>query len=157
MFSELYQQGSLFIYHAFKEGILLEGNQHRWEQFKNRFSVTADHSESINEYISVLKFIDNYPQYELSYIPFLSNIFKSIKNIGIFRLANKGNYLFDKKSALIKGCGITDNQASLFISANNAFERSLILNHQSKATLCAFAQEWKTTQKRFIKRLAYDF
>ena len=157
VFFDLYQQGSLFIYHVFKEGVLLEGSQHRWELYKKQFTVALDHSESINEYISVLKFIDDYPQYELSYIPFLSNIFKSIKNIGIFTLANKGYYLFDKKSALTIGCGITDNQANLFISANNAFERSLMLNHEAKATLNAFAQEWKTNQKNFIKGLTNDF
>lgn len=157
LFSELYQQGSLFIYHALKEGILLDGNQEKWELYKKRFSVIEDHSESINEYISVLEFIDNYPDYEHSYVPFLSNIFKSIKNIGIFKLANDKKYLFDKKSALIKGCNITDYQASLFITANNAFERSLILDNESKTTLRSFALEWKNNQKYFIKRLIHDF
>ena len=157
VFEELYEKGSLFIYHAFNEGILLEGNKYKWEKLKENFLVSLNHSESIDEYLSLLEFIDDYPSYELSYTPYLSNVFKAIKNIGIFRLANKRKYLFDKKSALIEGCGIPEYQANLFIKANNAFERSLMLSHASKITLRLFAQEWKINQKNIIKRLSHDF
>ncbi len=157
VFHELYDKGSLFLYHTFKEGLLLEGNNQKWNTLKNNFAVINDHTESINEYVAVLKYIDDYPEFELSYMPFLSNVFKSLKNIGIFRLANKELYVFDKKAALVEGCGISPHYATLFISANNAFERSLVLTTEAHNIHRMFAIKWKRQQKAFIKRLAYDY
>ncbi len=157
VFLDLFEQGSLFLYHAFKEGVLLNGEEGKWEQFKEKFVVTNDHTDSIREYISLLEFIDEYPEYELSFIPFLSNIFKAVKNIGIFKLAENGEYIFDKELALMQGCGLNLSQAKIFISANNSFERSLQLTEDKQDIHKAFALEWKRQQKQFIHRITHDY
>ena len=156
VFTDLFEQGSLFLYHVFEEGTLLDGNQEIWASLKRTFTVSINYSDSIEEYVAVLEFIDNYPGFEFSFAPFLSNIFKAIKNIGIFKLAEKGKFIFDKKSALVMGCGLTDRQADFFISANNAFERSQLLSPDTQDSHRMFAQEWKNTQKKFIQRMAHD-
>ncbi len=95
-FSKLYDDGSLFLYHAFMEGKLLSGDGDKWCRLKTRFFVSSDYRDSINEYIDVLDYIDCYPDFEYSQVPYLSNIFKYLKNIGIFKLASEGCYIFDK-------------------------------------------------------------
>ena len=123
-FLKLHGDGSLFLYHAFYEGILLEGNKTIWMKYKNCFSVAEDFTASIQEYLEVLSYIDNYPEYEKSVLPFLSNIYKCLKNIGVFRLASEKNYQFDKSLALEKGCGLDQETTKILVQANSVFERT---------------------------------
>ena len=63
-FNKLYLDGSLFLYHAFFEGKLLAGDNNLWKKLKEDFSVSVDFKDSINEYLEVLEYIDEYPDYE---------------------------------------------------------------------------------------------
>lgn len=152
-FEELYDQGSLFLYHAFNEGKLLKGEEKKWEFLKNNFVVSRKFTETINEYKNTLSYIDSYPNYEQAYIAYLSNIFKSLKNIAIFKLAEAGIYEFDKYKAISQWSGLDKKQISLFVKSNNAFERGVLLHWLVKVQLESYAIEWKKNHKNYIKEL----
>ena len=155
-FMELYNQGSLFLHHTFREGRLIEGDKSKWAELKNNFKVTYNHKDSINEYYELLKFINAYPKFEDAFMPYLSNIFKALKNIGIFKLAEIGCFVFDKKTALIQGCGLSLRQAEIFITCNNCFERSRTPSARETTQYQKFAKRWKLSNNKFIKGIIYD-
>lgn len=155
-FMELYSQGSLFLYHTFREGRLIEGDMNRWAELKSNFKVTYNHKDSINEYYELLKFINACPKFEDAFMPYLSNIFKALKNIGIFKLAEVGCFVFDKQTALMQGCGLSLRQAEIFITCNNCFERSRIPSASEATQYQNFAKRWKLTNNKFIKGIMYD-
>ncbi|WP_020585976.1 nucleotidyltransferase domain-containing protein [Desulfobacter curvatus] len=155
-FMELHQQGSLFLHHVFQEGRLIDGNNNLWVKLKNNFNVTYDHKNSINEYCELLQFIDEYPGFEHSFMPYLSNVFKALKNIGIFKLAEKGCFVFDKTTALVRGCGLTSNEAETLITCNNCFERSRVPSIKELETFKIVAKIWKKYNHEFIKVMSND-
>src|SRR5690554_2655246 len=110
-FNKLFNAGSLFLYHAFLEGKLLEGDIQKWNKLKEGFIVSDDFRDSIEEYLQVLTYIAEYPEYEHSSVPYLSNIFKCLKNIGIFRMATMKQYNFEKITALVAGCDLSVRDA----------------------------------------------
>jgi hypothetical protein len=153
-FFELHTQGSLFLYHTFNEGILLGGCKSKWGELKESFRVAVSHTKSIIEYLELLTYIENYPGYEEASIPYLSNIFKAVKNIGIFRLAERGIYRFDKKSALYLGCDISEQMSQALQSANNCFERSFSPSKEQIVQFRDAAAEWKLQSPLFIKNIS---
>ena len=155
-FSKLYDEGSLFLYHAFFEGKILSGNISQWKQLKDHFVVLEKFRAPIEEYLEVLSYIDRYPEYEYAHVPYLSNIFKCMKNIGIFRLASKKHYKFEKTAALVIGCGLTDSVARILILSNAVFERSTPITPQLAADFRDSANQWKCMLSGQIKRLARD-
>lgn len=155
-FNKLYDEGSLFLYHAFIEGKLLEGDSNQWNQLKENFIVSDDFRNPIEEYLEVLAYIEEYPEYECSPVPYLSNIFKCLKNIGIFRMASVKRYDFEKVSALIAGCGLTDYDAKLLIKANEVFERATPASPTLMKEFQDSAIEWKYRLNCQIARLAHD-
>jgi len=155
-FTKLYDEGSLFLYHAFFEGRLLSGDKARWARLKRHFIVSGDFKDSISEYIEVLAYIDEYPDYENSSVPYLSNIFKCLKNIGIFRLASKKHYDFEKMVALELGCGLNISVARTLILANAVFERSTSISPQLMDDFRSSASEWKWRLHNQIERLMHD-
>ncbi len=155
-FSKLYNEGSLFLYHAFFEGKLISGDEAKWRQLKADFVISDDFRDSIREYLEVLSYIDEYPDYESSYVPYLSNIFKCLKNVGIFRLASIKNYEFEKMAALETGCGLPNAVARSLVLANSVFERSTPITPKLMSDFQNSAIEWKTRLSRKIERLSYD-
>jgi predicted nucleotidyltransferase len=155
-FMDLHRKGSLFLYHSFREGRLIEGDINRWARLRSDFRVTYNHRDSINEYCELLKFIDAYPGFELAFMPYLSNTFKALKNIGIFKLAEIGCFVFDKTTALVKGCGLSLSQAEILIACNNCFERSRIPCPSETSQYQEFAQKWKLENKQIIEGIIYD-
>ena len=155
-FIDLYRQGSLFLYHSFREGRLIEGDITIWAGLKSNFTVTYNHKDSINEYFELLKFINAYPGFERAFMPYLSNICKAVKNIGIFKLAEIGCFVFDKQTALVKGCGLSLNQAEILISCNNCFERSRTPCPIETQQYQEFAKKWKSAHNQFIKGIIHD-
>ena len=149
----LHSQGSLFLYHAFREGLLLQGCKSKWDELRESFSVAPRHTESIMEYVELLFYIDKYPGYENAYIPYLSNIFKAVKNIGIFRLAERGIYRFDKKSALSLGCNIVDPMSQVLQSANNCFERAVLPSREQIIQFRNAAKKWKSQNSSFMEKI----
>jgi predicted nucleotidyltransferase len=155
-FKKLYNEGSLFLYHAFTEGKLLEGEIRQWSQLKENFVVCDEFGDSIEEYLEVLKYIEVYPEYECSPVPYLSNIFKCLKNIGIFRMASIGRYDFEKISALRAGCGLSDHDARTLIKANEVFERATLASPTLMKEFKDSAIEWKYRLSGQIARMAHD-
>jgi len=143
----MYKNGSLFLYHVFYEGILLNGDKASWESLKNNFIVSNNFYDEIEEYQSVLDYLCKYPSYEEAYIPYLSNMFKVLKNLSIFYLANDGIYEFDKGKVLQKHYGFDKYQCSLLIESNNSFERGINLSEESKYNMKKFAKEIKSIYK----------
>lgn len=151
-FLKLYKDGSLFFYHAFYEGIILEGNKESWMKFKSNFSVTEDFNESIKEYLEVLSYIDSYSGYENSILPFLSNVYKCLKNIGVFKLASNKDYQFDKNVALGKGCGLDDESTRILVQANSVFERATPVSTELMNEFECSAKKMKILLKETIIR-----
>lgn len=156
-FASLYRSGSLFLHHAFTEGILLDGNGKQWETLKQHFCVERCFKEPIQEYIEVLSFINEYPGYQRSCLPYLSNIFKCLKNIGIFRLASKRSYNYEKTEALEAGCSLSTFDSRILIKANLAFERSFPLSQPLMATFQKSAFAWGKRLSSEIERLSNDY
>jgi len=156
-FSSLYDSGSLFLYHCFIEGMLLEGSSKRWETLKMKFQVEKCFKEPIQEYIDVLSFINEYPGYQISYLPYLSNIFKCLKNIGIFRLASKRKYDFEKSKALEIGCSLSAFDSQTLIRANLTFERTLPLSQVLMKTFQDSSFRWEQRLGSEIDRLTNDY
>ena len=155
-FSKLYDEGSLFLYHALFEGKLISGDEIKWRKLKKHFIISSDFRNSILEYLDVLTYIDEYPDYENSYVPYLSNIFKCLKNVGIFKLASKKYYNFEKIAALKLGCGLTDSVARTLILANAVFERSTPISTQLMNNFQNSATEWRFRLRDQIGELAHD-
>jgi predicted nucleotidyltransferase len=155
-FKTLFDDGSLFLYHAFIEGQLLEGDITQWNSLKENFVVSDDFRDSIEEYLQVLTYIAEYPEYERSSVPYLSNIFKCLKNIGVFRMASTGRYDFEKVNALMAGCGLSDLDARILISANAVFERSMPTSSALMRQFEYSAMEWKKRLSHQISRMAHD-
>jgi hypothetical protein len=152
-FSEFYTAGSLFLHHAFTEGLLLEGDTSEWSRLNARFRVAANFSEAISDYTAVLDYLVSYPSYEHAYIAYLSNIFKALKNIAIFRLAEAGNYEFDKIAALSKCFLLSPEDARLLVASNNSFERNCCLDIETRRRLREFALTWPTKNLAAVRRL----
>ena len=155
-FFKLYDAGSLFLYHAFFEGRLLDGDSDQWNKLGENFVVSDSFITPINEYIEVLEYIDSYPGYELSFVPYLSNIFKCLKNIGIFQLASRKQYNFEKMVALEAGCGLTSTDARTLILANAVYERSMPISPQLMTEFKKSANKWNRRLNGQIARLAND-
>lgn len=142
-FKKLYKNGSLFLYHIFTEGILLEGDKNKWEFIKNRFKLSNDFKDEIIEYEVVLRYLCEYKDYENAYLAYLSNMFKLLKNLAIFHLAQEKIYLFDKAKVLEKYYNISKNDCTLLITSNNCFERNIKITTKMKLKLQNFALEFK--------------
>ena len=99
-FNKLYKEGSLFVYHLFSEGVLIEGNQEKWSALKSGFKVRKKFTNEIKRYKSALRHIVNSANEHISVIPFLAHTLRCLKNIAIFSLAEEGVYVFEKAGAL---------------------------------------------------------
>ncbi|WQH15784.1 hypothetical protein SR882_08435 [Guyparkeria halophila] len=142
-FVRLCEIGSLFLFHVFSEGMLLEGDDVVWDRIRSNFNVASSFDREISEYASVLNYADSYPFYKENVVPYLSIVFRSIKNIGIFSLAQRKCYMFDKLSALRYGFGLPEQMSKDFIHLDNCYER---IGRYGKSDLIKFealAQKWK--------------
>jgi len=142
-FTDIFEDGSLFLYHAFNEGVLIDGDPESWYLLKEKFEVSSSFKKYIDEYAELLNFIKDYKGYESSPLPYLSNIFMCAKNIGIFKLAEKKEYNFEKYMALTAGCGLSDEDARLLLKANTIYERTGKVKPDLMSALERAAIEWK--------------
>lgn len=123
-FAELYKSGSLFLYHIFYEGKLLFGNKKDWYNLKNNFSVCNIFTKEILEYLDLISFVNSDQSFHHSTFAYLSNMFKAIKNISIFCLAEKGQYVFEKKTAIAGAYPfLSTSKINALILANDVYER----------------------------------
>lgn len=151
-FESLFQNGSLFLLHAFTEGVLLQGDSEEWERLRQRFVLTDDHSSLVREYLDVLQSLNSSTVYVDAYVPYLSNTCKAMKNIGIGVLAQKKQFIFEKHLALELGCHLSIQQTRLLMVANNTFERGTPINQDMLQALKAEATNWGENWKDYAKR-----
>jgi len=124
-FSLLYERGDLFLYHIFKEGRLLQGDQSGWALLKRNFRVGTDFGEEISRNRKFLQWLQRGSKYEGAIMPYLAHLCRALKNLAIFSLAEKRNYVFDKRKALRSAFpALSDESISLLVNANNSFERN---------------------------------
>jgi len=147
-FAELYSEGALFFHHVFSEGILIHGSRYEWHQLSKKFVVAQSFDEEIQQYVSLLRYLNSDPAFPRSTYPYLSNVFKAVKNISIFALASRGHYVYEKIPAMVFGLGLSEGFARLLGEANSVFERSLTpdpdldVAFQDCATIAS--RHWKT-------------
>lgn len=124
-FCELYNRGSLFLYHVFHEGRLVAGSATAWKRLKENFKVTTDFSQEISRNRKFLKWLHKGEKFRGAIIPYLAHTCRALKNLAIYSLARKRQYVFDKRSAL-QGAfpGLSKESIDLLIDANDSFERS---------------------------------
>jgi hypothetical protein len=124
-FSELYEKGSLFLHHIFTEGVLLKGNRSVWNALKQYFQVSTNFRKEISQNRKLLEWLQGGEKFRGATIPYLAHTFRALKNLAIFLLAHKREYVFEKRAALQTAFPTLDRKAiTLLINANNMFERS---------------------------------
>ena len=124
-FSKLYRDGSLFLHHVFTEGVLLRGNRNDWNGLKEYFRVSTNFRREISQNRKLLEWLQRGEKFRGATIPYLAHTFRALKNLAIFLLAHKQEYVFEKRAALQKAFPTLDTKAiTVLINANNIFERS---------------------------------
>lgn len=101
MFWKFYEEGSLFLYHIFEQGKLIDGDALKWSEICQNFVVKKFFHEEINK---IRKEITPYRKLDFLngyYLSALVNIYPLLKNYCIFTLANQGVYEFNKKECII--------------------------------------------------------
>jgi hypothetical protein len=157
VFFQLFRQGSLFLHHTFTEGVLLEGDQWVWQSLSAGFCVSDDFSKEVAEYVGLLEYIHSYPGYREAYFAYLSNIFKALKNIAIFRLGEARVYEFDKRAALVKYFAIAPAHIQLLIESNTVFEKGGTTSTASEQRIRDFAVTWdKLHMPGLVSELSVD-
>jgi predicted nucleotidyltransferase len=124
-FCDLYDRGSLFLYHVFREGRLLAGSESAWRSLKKNFRVSTNFGDQISRNRNFLRWLHRGEKFEGAVIPYLAHTCRALKNLAIFSLAQKRQYIFDKREALQRAFpALSDRSIDLLITANDSFERS---------------------------------
>ena len=122
-FAELFQGGSLFLYHVFNEGSLLQGDLKVWNELKRCFKVSTDFHSEISQNRRVLTWLQRGNKARGATIPYLAHTFRALKNLAIFSLAQNRDYIFDKRRALQRAFPSLDRRSiDVLIGANDLFE-----------------------------------
>lgn len=101
-FLRLIEIGSLFVFHVFQEGVLLEGDLKGWERLKSEFQVQSNFREELLEISETTKLLSKTKIFGGKYLTPLVNAFTELKNACIFSLAHHSVYEFNKKKCLEK-------------------------------------------------------
>lgn len=105
--------------------MLLRGSRSHWKTLKDGFKVSTNFRQEISQNRNLLKWLQEGEKFKGATIPYLAHTFRALKNLAIFSLAQKRNYVFDKHTALRKAFPQLDREAiTLLINANDIFERS---------------------------------
>lgn len=101
-FEKLYHQGNLFVFHVLREGRLLQGDVKEWSRLVKKFRVRTQFKREINKNEKVISFLLSDRENLKSPVAFLANFLRAIKQVAIFRLAERGEYVFAKREAIMK-------------------------------------------------------
>jgi predicted nucleotidyltransferase len=121
-FKNLYESGSLFLYHVFFEGKLIYGDLNKWELYRSNFKVKKSFLEEINSILSISSMFKNIEMFGGHYLTLYSNLYTNIKNFSIFYLANQEQFTFNKEESIKKVFG--DFYYDLLYDAYNYYERA---------------------------------
>lgn len=95
-FRRLYQRGSLFLFHALREGVVLDGDQRAWAMLLAKFQVQDDYSAELAEIAKATDLLSRTRIFGGKYLTPLVNAFTEVKNACIFSLAHKSIYELNK-------------------------------------------------------------
>ncbi|AMM82936.1 MULTISPECIES: nucleotidyltransferase domain-containing protein [Pasteurella] len=101
-FYKFHIEGSLFLHHIFLEGKVIYGNMQLWNKLKREFRVKSSFIDEIKKIQSDISLYRNLDFSNGFYLSVLDNIYPLLKNYCIFKLANKGIYIFNKKECIIE-------------------------------------------------------
>lgn len=124
-FVNLYNNGSLFIYHIFSEGLVLRGDPSKWSELKRKFIFNDNLDSEISDIRLILKEYLDEKIYGNIYLSFYSNIFTLLKNYSIYSLAKKGIFEFNKEKAFKSFFG--QPYYDLLSECYNRFERGCLI------------------------------
>lgn len=102
LFRHFYANGSLFLFHALYEGVLLDGDINAWEEFKSKFVVQKTFIKELIKIHELTCLLSNTEIFGGKYLSALSNAFTEIKNACIFYLAHNEIYEFRKDECFRK-------------------------------------------------------
>lgn len=124
-FMRLHRQGSLFLHHIFQEGIVLGGPHDTWAELCDGFIVCDDFKDQIEEQRDLLLWICDPIAFENAELALLSHTFRILKNLSIFSLAQRRQYIFEKREALSAFLpGLRSDDVENLLAANMIFERN---------------------------------
>jgi len=109
-FFRLYNIGSLFLFHSFSEGVLLDGNAAEWENLKRTFRVQENFHAELLEIAKITRLLSNTRIFGGKYLTPLVNAFTELKNACIFSLAHHGIYEFNKTRCFDRALGLVDQE-----------------------------------------------
>lgn len=101
MLCKFHEEGSLFLYHIYKQGELIDGDNVHWNELCHSFVLKKSFQDEIKKIRKEimpyrrLVFLNGY------YLSALVNIYPLLKNYCIFTLANQGIYEFNKEKCII--------------------------------------------------------
>jgi predicted nucleotidyltransferase len=99
-FKRLHEMGSLFLQHAFLEGLILDGETSTWIEYKKSFVVKTEFTQEIKECKDLICYLTSAEENCRASTAFLFHLFRAVKNLSIFTLAQNRCYQFDKRAAI---------------------------------------------------------
>lgn len=99
-FNNFYSQGSLFLYHIFEQGRLIDGCESKWEELISSFKVKKTFKDEIKKIKSEILIYKNLDFLNGYYLSALVNLYPLLKNFCIFSLAEEEIYEFNKKECI---------------------------------------------------------
>jgi len=100
-FNSLYQNGSLFLYHAFLEGQVLSGNIDKWNELSESFTVQKDFRNELEDSKTRMNLLGKTDIFGGSFLTPLIHAHIELKNSCIFYLAHHGIYEFNKSKCIV--------------------------------------------------------
>lgn len=104
-FSKFYNEGSLFFYHMFKQGFLVDGDKEIWDFLCEQFSLKKSFHDELRKISYEASSYKNLSYFNGYYLSALVNIYPLLKNFCIFTLAQQGVYEFNKKKCILTSLG----------------------------------------------------
>ncbi|KIN09357.1 nucleotidyltransferase domain-containing protein [Vibrio mytili] len=123
-FEKYFRMGSLFLYHIFKQGFLLYGNEDLWAGYVENFKLKSSFCEEIDKIKSDIEIYKDISIFNGKFYLPLVNIFPMVKNYCIFSLANMGIFEFNKVECMKKMVA-SDDILSDFLLLQSFYDSSV--------------------------------
>jgi hypothetical protein len=125
-FARLFDEGSLFVHHILTEGILLDGPRSIWNAWRASFRVANSFLQETVRYSASSFWLLHPERFVHARLPFLSHLFRAMKNTAIFSLANRHTYCFEKRDCLCQAFpAMLKEDIDLLLAADAAYQRAV--------------------------------